>query len=206
VLLVEGLRMMREALMHSLSSCEGIEVIGEAGDAATAVECARRLGPAVVVLDVSLPDANGVEVAAQLVRATPAPGIVAISAYGDRRFVGEMLRAGAAAYVTKSSAGIELVNAIRAVADGKSYFSPDVAHAVASDVRGNHASHTQLGRREREVLSLVARGCRSPDIAQRLNITVATVEVHRRNIMRKLGLHSVAELTTYAIREGLIGL
>lgn len=130
--------------------------------------------------------------------------IVVLSAYTDKHFVAEMLRAGAAAYVTKSAAGTELVHAIHAVAAGHSYFCPEVSSTLAAGVRDGLDDGGRLGRRECEVLRLIAEGQRSSAIAERLQISVSTVEVHRRNIMRKLGLHTVAELTRYAIREGLL--
>jgi two-component system NarL family response regulator len=119
-----------------------------------------------------------------------------------------MLRSGASAYVTKSAAGTELVQAIRAVADGHGYFSPEIAGALASEVRDRpQVGEAQpLARREREVLRLIAEGVRSPAIAEQLHVSLATVEVHRRNIMRKLGLRTVAELTKHAIREGIVSL
>jgi DNA-binding NarL/FixJ family response regulator len=119
-----------------------------------------------------------------------------------------MLRAGASAYVTKSAAGTELVRSIRAVAAGQGYFSPEIAHALAAEVRDKPLAGEALplARREREVLRLIAEGVRSPAIAAQLHVSVATIEVHRRNIMRKLGLRTVAELTKHAIREGIISL
>jgi two-component system NarL family response regulator len=158
------------------------------------------------VLDIGLPDLNGIEVAARLLEALPATRVVALSAYADKRFVTEMLRSGASAYVTKSAAGTELVRAIRAVAAGHSYLCPEVAGALVAEVRGAAAvgESRPLGRREREVLRLIAEGKRSSEIAGQMHISLATVEVHRRNIMRKLGVRTVAELTRRAIRDGLV--
>lgn len=206
VLLVEDHRMVREALRDVLAQVPEIEVVGEAGDAATALEQARTLAPDVVVLDIALPDVNGMEVAVRLRQAGSAAGIVALSAYTDKRFVIEMLRSGATAYVTKSAAGTELVSAIRAVAQGQSYFCAEVAGALVSEVQGRSTpgEARPLGRREREVLRLIAEGLRSAAIAEQLHMAVATVETHRRNLMRKIGLHTVAELTRYAIREGIV--
>jgi two-component system NarL family response regulator len=134
--------------------------------------------------------------------------IVALSAYADRRFVTAMLRSGASGYVTKSAAGTELLRAIRAVAIGQGYFSPDIAGALVTELRGRHkpGEPAPLARREREVLRLIAEGFRSPMIADQLHVSLATVEVHRRNIMRKLGLRTIAELTKHAIREGIVSL
>lgn len=206
VLLVEDHRMVREALCGVLAQVPDIEVVGEAGDAHKALEQAAALSPDVVVLDIQLPDLNGVEVAARLRDAGSKAKVVALSAYSDKRFVTAMLRSGASAYVTKNAAGTELVRAIRAVAEGQGYFSPEIASTLVSEVRDTPASVEQspLARREREVLRMIAEGLRSPAIAKQLHVSVATVEVHRRNIMRKLGLRTVAELTKHAIREGIV--
>lgn len=208
VLLVEDHRMVREALCEVLKKVPDIEIVGEAGDAREALTQAVELDPDVVVLDIRLPDVNGVEVAARLRDAGCRAKLVALSAFADKRFVTAMLRSGASAYVTKSAAGTELVQAIRAVAAGHGYFSPEIAGALASEVRDRpQAGEAQpLARREREVLRLIAEGVRSAAIAEQLHVSVATVEVHRRNIMRKLGLRTVAELTKHAIREGIVSL
>jgi two-component system NarL family response regulator len=208
VLLVEDHRMVREALSEVLARVPDIAVVGEAGNAQEAMSLAALLKPDVVVLDIRLPDLNGIEVAARLRDAGSTAKVVALSAFADKRFVTAMLRSGASAYVTKSAAGTELVRAIRAVAAGQGYFSPEIAGALASEVRERPLAGEAppLGRREREVLRLIADGMRSPAIAEQLHVSVATIEVHRRNIMRKLGLRTVAELTKHAIREGIISL
>lgn len=205
VLLVEDHRMVREALREVLTKVPDMEVVGEAGDAHDGLELAGSSAPDVIVLDIRLPDLNGIEVAARLRDSGNKAKIVALSAFSDKRFVTEMLRSGASAYVTKSAAGTELVSAIRAVAGGQGYFSPEIAATLVADVRerASTSAAQPLARREREVLRLIAEGARSTEIATQLHITVATVEVHRRNIMRKLGLRTVAELTKHAIREGL---
>lgn len=207
VLLVEDHRLVREALRDTLAREPDISVVGEAGDAAGALERSRALMPDVVVLDIGLPDMNGIEVANRLRDESGAsPKVVALSAYADKRFVTEMLRAGAGGYVTKSAAGTELVRAIRSVAGGQTYLCPEVAGTLVSAVRdgSDKAEAPRLSRREREVLRLIAEGARSPAIAEQLHISLGTVEVHRRNIMRKLSLRTVAELTRYAVREGLV--
>jgi two-component system NarL family response regulator len=208
VLLVEDHRMVREALSEVLARMPDIEVVGEAGNAHDALSQAAQLKPDVVVLDIRLPDLNGIEVAARLRDAGSGAKVVALSAFADKRFVTAMLRSGASAYVAKSAAGTELVRAIRAVAAGQGYFSPEIAATLVSEVRDQQlgGEARSLGRREREVLRLIAEGVRSPAIAERLHVSVATIEVHRRNIMRKLGLRTVAELTKHAIREGIVSL
>jgi two-component system NarL family response regulator len=208
VLLVEDHQLVREALRDSLAKQPDIKVVGEADDAGTAFERARSLAPDVLVLDDSLPDMNSVEAAAKLKKQAGVDAkIVALSARADRRFVTEMLRAGVSAYVTKSSATTELLEAIHAVAAGQSYICREVVDSVLATVRddgGKDEPSHLLSHREREVLGLVAEGARSPAIASRLHIALGTVEVHRRNIMRKLEVRTVAELTRYAIREGLV--
>jgi two-component system NarL family response regulator len=206
VLLIEDHRMVREALREVLTRVPDMEVVGEAGDAHDGLEAALRLRPDVIVLDIRLPDLNGIELAARLHDAGSTAKIVALSAFSDKRFVTAMLRSGASAYVTKSAAGTELVRAIRAVAADHGYFSPEIAGTLVDEVRNRAGEKLPLARREREVLRLIAEGVRSPEIAVQLHISVATVEVHRRNIMRKLGLRTVAELTKHAIREGLVSL
>lgn len=205
VLLADDHRMVREALRDALTRVPDIEVVGEAGDGRSALEQADLLAPDVVVLDIGLPDINGMEVAARMRESGNPAHIVALSAYSERRFVTEMLRCGASAYVTKSAAGTELIRAIRAVTAGQRYFCPLIADALLSEIRDPSplGETPRLARREIEVLRLIAEGVRSPAIAVTLNISVSTVEVHRRNIMRKLGLHTVAELTKHAIRAGI---
>jgi two-component system NarL family response regulator len=208
VLLIEDHRMVREALRDVLIREPDIEVVGEAGDARDGLEQSAALRPDVVVLDIRLPDLNGIEVAARLRDADCGAKVVALSAFADKRFVTAMLRSGASAYVTKSAAGTELVRAIRAVAAGQGYFSPEIAGALVAEVRERPVpgEPPPLARRELEVLRLIAEGIRSPAIAEQLHVSLATVEVHRRNIMRKLGLRTVAELTKHAIREGIVSL
>lgn len=208
VLLVDDHRMVREALRDALAKVPDVQVVGEAGDADDALKQVRLHSPDVVVLDIGLPDLNGMEVAARVRDVGGHAKIVVLSAYSDKRFVAEMLRSGASAYVTKSAAGTELIRAIRAVMAGQGYFSPDIAGTLATAARDRPLSGEtpRLARREREVLRLIADGLRSPEIAEQLNIAVGTVEAHRRNIMRKLGLRTVADLTKHAIREGIVSL
>ena len=196
--------MVRELLTELLRRETDFSLDGEAATGAEAIVLGMRHELDVLVLDVGLPDIDGIEVARRLRSSAPRLKILALSAHGSRFFVQQMLKAGADGYVAKSSAVRELVQAIRAVARGKVYLSPDIARqALAEEPDEDEAS---LAPREREVLALLAEGKRSIDIASRMQISAATVEAHRRNIMRKLGLHTVAELTKYAIRKGLTSL
>lgn len=202
VMLAEDHRLVREALRDALTREPDIHVVGEAGDGEEAIALTARVNPDVVVLDIGLPSLSGIDVAARLRQAGSNAKIVALSAYTDKRFVTEMLGAGANAYVTKSAAGSELIRAIRAVMAGQAYLCPELAGALVSDLLERQGP-PRLGRREREVLRHIAEGRRSSEIADSMRISVGTVEVHRRNIIRKLGLRSVAELTRYAVREGI---
>ncbi len=207
IVMADDHRMLREALRSLLAAERDLEIVGEAGDCKTTLELVATLRPDVLLLDIGLPDASGVEVARTLRARHAATKILVLSTHHDKRFVQEMLKAGAAGYVTKMAAGQELPRAIRAVADGKCYLSPEIARCAL----GDYANGTEccsppprrLGARERDILKRIADGEHSPSIAADLGIAVATVEVHRRNLMRKLDLHTVATLTKYAIREGL---
>jgi two-component system response regulator NreC len=211
VLLVDDHTMMRDGLRKLLSSCTDIEVIGECADGRTAVDLARKLQPAVVVMDVGMPELNGFE-ATRRIRAECADvKVLGLSTHTDKRYVHNMLAAGASGYVLKIAAYDELLRAVRVVGAGGTYLSPEVAGAVVErSVSGASAPdvsvYSVLGPREREVLQLVAEGCTSAESARRMHISIKTVETHRRNIVQKLGLHGTAELTRYAIREGLTSL
>ena len=194
VVLVEDHLMFREALRTILEKAADVEVVGEAVDGRTALKLVRDCSPDVVVLDIAMPEMNGIVAASHIHSRHPNIKILALSAYAGKRYIDEMLKAGASGYVTKGSAGTELLRAIRAIADGKGYLCPEAASAVISATGnlGQRSAARSLGQREREVLQLIAEGYRSQQIADRLGISVATVEVHRRNLMRKVGLHSVA--------------
>jgi two-component system NarL family response regulator len=207
--IAEDQRMIRELLVALLLREPDIEVVGEARTGPEALELAGSLHPDVLVLDISLPDIGGVEVTRTLKKTQPGLKILALSIHTEKHFIKEMLKAGADGYLVKSSALTELVQAIRIVAEGKMYLSPDIARETVSDFLSPHPAAENngvLGLREQQVLALLAGGKRTSEIAAQLHISVATVEAHRRNIMRKLDLHTVADLTKYAIRNGLTSL
>jgi two-component system NarL family response regulator len=212
VVLADDHAVLREALVHVLQHEDDIEVVGQADNGRQAVEMARDLAPDVMVMDIGMPDLNGVGATARIVARHPAVKVIALSAYSERRFVSEMFKAGAAGYVTKNAASTELLRAIRAVVRGNDYVCPELAATLVEAPRpeipgaATVADQPVLGRREKEVLQLIAEGLRGAEIARKLNLATSTVEVHRRNIMRKLDLHTVADLTRYAIREGLTSL
>jgi two-component system, NarL family, response regulator NreC len=173
---------------------------------------AQKVMPNVVVMDVNMPDLNGIEATRKIIKDNGRVKVVALSAHPDRHFVAEMLKAGASAYILKQTAYEELIRGIREVMNGKTYLSPAVAQGVvdsyvrSSPRRGENPAFATLTDREREVLQLTAEGKSTKEIAGEMGVSVKTVETHRRNIMEKLDLHSVAELTKYAIREGITSL
>ena len=188
-----------------------VEVVGEAGDGRTAVDLISACRPDVVVMDIGLPDLNGVEATRQILSQAPNVKVVALSVHADKRFVAGMFQAGACAYLLKTSAGRELMEAIQDVQAGQKYVSPKVAGAVIDDyVQRLDAQDADedpiLTPREREVLQLIVEGKTTPQIASQLNVSEKTIGTHRQHIMQKLDMHSVAELTKYAIREGLTSL
>lgn len=206
IMLVDDHKMLREALRGILEKSGDIAVVAEANDGAEALERARALAPDVVVMDIGLAGMSGIEATRRLLAENPAVKVLGLSTFADRRMVLQMLEAGARGYVVKSAGSEELLRAIRAVAQGETYLYAEAAAAIVDSLRKQSLQGTRsetLGRREREVLQLLASGKTSIQIAEALHIATGTVEVHRRNIMRKLDLHNVAELTKYAIREGL---
>ena len=208
-LLVDDHTMFREALRMMLDKEPTVEVVGELGDGTLVQEAVARLTPDVVVMDISMPKMNGIEATRALVARYPATRVVALSAFNYKKFVMEMMDAGATAYVVKSAAGEQLVSAIKSAAQGKTYLCPETttilleASQRSSGSTGGASHNKRLGRRETEVLGLLAEGKTSPQIAEKMHIAPSTVDVHRRNIMNKLELHTVAELTKYAVRLGL---
>lgn len=209
LILADDHALMREGLKSLIENEAGMQVVGEADNGARTIELAASAGPHVVVMDVAMPDLNGIEATRKIVEANPHIKVVALSGHESKEFVRKMLTAGASAYVLKKRAYEELARAIREVMKGKKYLSPDIARGVVDDYIELSSSVDEnpafvvLTDREREVLQQLAEGKATKEMADALGVSVKTVETHRRNIMDKLDLHSVAELTKYAIREGV---
>ncbi len=208
ILLADDHRMFRDGLRALLAAQTDLEVVGEAEDGLTALELAMKLRPDIVILDLAMPRLHGIEVVRRLAADLPRTRVIVLTMHSDRRFVVEALRSGAAAYVLKEAGFAELAGVIDEVRAGRLYLSPAVAEQVVRDyVRLAEAEAGSalavLSGREREVMQLIAGGRSTKEIAGELHLSVKTVESHRKQIMDKLGLHSVAELTKYAIREGL---
>jgi len=208
ILLVEDHAIVREGLCSLLEKHSCMEVVGEAEDGRTALELVRELLPDIVIMDITMPNLNGVEATHHVTSEFPQVKVIALSIHSNRRFVTDMLGAGAAGYILKECLFDELVQAIQAVSAGNSYLSPRITSVVVEDYVKRLATVADsplltLTSREREVLQLVAEGKSTKQIALELQVSTKTVEANRRKIMEKLDIHSVAELTKYALREGL---
>ncbi len=206
ILLADDHQILREGLAALLEKQPGFEVAGQAADGRTAVQLARELKPEIIIMDIGLPELNGIEATRQIVAEVPGVKIIALSMHGDRHFVKGMLTAGASGYLLKYSASQELLRAIEAVKAGQVYLSPEIAGIVVEDYRASapdSSAFAVLTPKEREVLQLFAEGKITRQIAETLNVSVKTVEAYRRQIMEKLHCQSFADLIKYAIREGL---
>jgi DNA-binding NarL/FixJ family response regulator len=182
-----------------------LEIVGEAGNGREAVELAGTLRPDVVVMDVAMPELNGIEATRRLTSENPHIRVVALSMHKDSVYVREILRAGARGYLLKDSVADDLVAAIRAVAGGEGYLSPAISNAVLDDYRKHVTNPIDLlSSREREVLQMLAEGKTNKEIAVTLNLSVYTVDAHRGRIMEKLNVHSINELVRFAVRNGLV--
>ena len=210
ILLADDHTVMRAGLRLLLERHEHFEVIGEAADGREAVEIAAEQKPAVVVMDVAMPHLNGVEAARQILTRNPDIAIVMLSMHSDESYVLRSLKAGARAYLLKDSAEADLISAIQAIIEGRSFFSPGVRALLKEDYIyrlqkfGADDTYELLTAREREVLQLVAEGRSNKEVASLLGLSLYTVETHRTHILQKLNLHSVPELILYAVRKGII--
>jgi two-component system, NarL family, response regulator NreC len=210
ILLADDHTVVRKGLRLLLESVPEFQVIADAANGRDAVSLAEQHRPDVVVIDVAMPILNGIEAARQITTKLPATAIVFLSMHGDESYVLRALRAGARAYLLKDSAEYDLIQAVKAVSEGKAFFSPAISKMLVEDYmrqmqeRGVEDSFELLTTREREVLQLLAEGKNNKDVAALLNLSLYTVETHRSNIFQKLNLHSQAELILYAIRKGVI--
>ena len=205
ILLADDHAVVRQGFKMILAAEADMEIVGEAANGREAVDLAEQLRPDVVVMDVSMPELNGIEATRRLASSVPHARVVALSMHKDSVYVREILRAGARGYLLKDSGAADLVAAIRAVASGESYLSPAVSNAVLDDYRRIATNPIDLlTSREREVLQLLAEGKTNKEIAGVLNLSVYTVDAHRGRIMEKLNLHSIGELVRFAVRNGLI--
>jgi len=210
IVLADDHTVMRAGIRLVLERQPDLHVVGEASDGREAVNAVERVHPDVVVMDIAMPNLNGIEATRQIVANGAAVSIVVLSMHSDEEYVLRALKAGARGYLLKESAEADLIAAVRAVVSGKSFFSPAVSRLLVEDYvrqlqdRDIEDSYELLTTRERETLQLVAEGKSNKDIANLLNLSVYTVETHRSNIMEKLNLHGVPELILYAVRKGVI--
>ena len=204
ILLAEDHTIVRQGLKSLLEGQDDMTVVAEAANGREAVKAARRLGPDVVVMDLTMPELNGVDATAQITKSCPSTRVVILSMHSADEYVFPALRAGASGYLVKGSGLSELTSAIRAVHKGNAFFSPEVSKTLLNKTQRSGEGPDPLTEREREVLQLVVEGKTSPQIAALLNISAKTVEGHRGRIMNKLEIHDVAGLVRYAIRTGLI--
>ncbi len=208
VLIADDHAIVRHGLTRSIENEEDMEVVGQVDEGHKAVEMARELTPTIVVMDISMPDLNGIEATRLIRRESPQSRVIALSMHSSRRYVREMFKAGAMGYLLKDCDFDELVEAIRSVASGQMYITPTVAEAVLGsclqeDGLDQDGAFSLLTPREREVLQLIAEGHSTKQVARRLYISPKTVEAHRLKVMNKLDIDNVAQLTKYAIQEGL---
>ncbi|MFZ5453431.1 MAG: response regulator [Thermodesulfobacteriota bacterium] len=209
ILLADDHQIMREGLVALLEREPGLQVVGQAADGRAAVQLARKVNPHVVVMDVTMPDLNGIDATRQILAENRQIKVIALSMHADRRFVKGMLQAGASGYLLKHSASQELIKAIKVVMANRVYLSPEVAGVVVEDYKApapDNSAFAVLTPREREVLQLFAEGKNPRQIAATLHLGLKTVEAYRRQIMEKLDCQSLAELIKYALREGLTSL
>ncbi|CAG0945820.1 Oxygen regulatory protein NreC [Anaerolineae bacterium] len=209
ILLVDDHAILRAGLCALLAAYPDLTVVGEAGDGAEALLRVNELKPDVVVMDIAMPGVNGLIATRQILEAYPTTKILILTQYGNKEYVLPLLEAGAMGYVLKQAVDTDLVSAIRAAARGESFLYPPVAkqvlEAYLKEPRASGDAYMLLTEREREILILVAQGNTTREIAEQLHISPNTVDVHRARLMQKLDLHSVAELSTYAMRRGLVG-
>ena len=210
ILIADDHGIVRTGLRLQIERNEAFEVVGEASDGREAVRLAELLTPDIVIMDIAMPNLNGIQAAAQIVKNQPATGIIILSMHSDETYITRTLAAGAKGYLLKENAEVDLSRAIEVVAQGKPFFSPAIASTLLEDYmrqmqqRGLQDSYDLLTDREKEILQLLAEGKTNKDVASMLNLSTNTVETHRTRIMQKLDLHSAAEIVLYAVRKRII--
>jgi DNA-binding NarL/FixJ family response regulator len=208
IILADDHIVLREGLKSLLSQQENFEVIGEADNGQDVVRLAKKLEPDIVILDISMPNMNGIQATEHIIAEVPDTKVLALSMHSDHQFVVKMLKAGASGYMLKDCAYEELISAVRDITAGKFYLSKDITGVVINNyinmIQDDDAVRVPaLTSRERETLQLIAEGNSTVETANLLNVSAKTIETHRKNIMDKLDIHNIAELTKYAVREGL---
>ena len=210
ILIADDHGIVRKGLRLQLEQNSDFEVVGEATEGREAVRMAEELAPDVVIMDIAMPNLNGIQATTQLVKKNPQTGVIILSMYSDETYLMRTLAAGAKGYLLKESADVDLVRAVQVVAEGKPFFSPAIADTLLEDYmrqlqqRGLQDSYDLLTEREKEILQLLAEGKSNKDVAGILNVSTNTVETHRTRIMQKLDLHSTADIVLYAVRKGII--
>lgn len=210
IVLADDHQIILDGLKMLIDDMDGIEIVGEAANGREAVKLVREHEPDIIIMDVAMPELNGIEATRQISSEWPKVKIIVLSMHSEKRFVSLMFKAGAKAYLSKENAFKELSSAIKAVMAGTSYLSPNIATTLVEDyveivrAANDRLEASTLSPRELEVLQLLAEGRSTREAADTLFVSVKTIEAHRRNIMEKLGLKGVAELTRYAIREGYV--
>jgi len=210
ILIADDHGIVRKGLRLQLEQHSNFEVVGEATEGREAVRMAEELVPDVVIMDIAMPNLNGIQATTQVVKKNPQIGVIILSMYSDETYLMRTLAAGAKGYLLKDSADVDLHRAVEVVAQGKPFFSPAIADTLLEDYmrqlqqRGLQDSYDLLTEREKEILQLLAEGKSNKDVAAILNLSTNTVETHRTRIMQKLDLHSTADIVLYAVRKGII--
>jgi len=210
ILIADDHGIVRKGLRLQLEQNDAFEIVGEAAEGREAVRLCEELLPDVVIMDIAMPNLNGIQATAQLVKKNPQISVIILSMYSDETYLTRTLAAGAKGYLLKESADRDLDKAVNAVANGKPFFSPAIATTLLEDYmrqlqqRGLQDSYDLLTDREKEILQLLAEGKSNKEVASVLNLSTYTVETHRSRIMQKLGLHSAAEIVLYAVRKRII--
>jgi len=211
VILADDHMIVRDGLRSLLERQPDMEVVAEADNGRTALKHVKELSPDVVIMDIGMRELNGIDATRQIVKISPGVKVLALSMYSDKRFIKGMLKAGASGYMLKDSAFKELIDAIRVIVDNKTYISPSIASIVMNDYLENSpekdgSTRSLLTSRELEVLQLLAEGKSTKQIALRLDLSIKTIESHRNKVMQKIDVSNIADLTKYALREGIISL